>query len=480
MTPAQKTMLETYISLLPVDSRGGRDKLFRPSSIDRVILCHGSTGLIARLPPEPKRRSTKAQSEGTACHKVVEQALLGIRQPDEWTDRMVVTDPGGLDGEFVDAEMSESAQWFVDLVKDRIPEGDDCTLLVEQKLSLSPLDPKDPLLAENAGTGDVIILNRTKRRITICDLKYGKGVMVPGDSPQLKDYGLMALVSYDTDGGWNEIETVVGQPRAVREDQREKSVVFTAGELLGEFLPELINAMEASLDDNATLTPSEKGCRWCRAKHVCPKVADIALNPGQDMFSSSYEQRLMSAKAAGPITVPALVQATVDNPKPVVSEGTVVLPSILDLDPGDIATLFDRFEIYDMFQKAVKQRAAAMIQAGVTIPGWTMESRSGHRAFKVMDSIPPAFANLGATEKDIQSLLRALGVKTSDMMTEPKLRSPAQIEKKVPKAVRSLFDLLVFKPEGEPTLMRVTAGKASTTQAIRASVGAISEIEQNA
>ena len=140
----------------------------------------------------------------------------------------------------------------------------------------------DPLLAENRGTADWLIVDRLRRRLTVVDLKYGKGVMVPGDSPQLKDYALMALVSVGVGGGWETVETVVVQPRAFAEAERVKSATFTPAGLMDAFLPALVGAMEESLDPKARLTPG-KWCRWCpgagpdeRGQPVCPALADRA------------------------------------------------------------------------------------------------------------------------------------------------------------------------------------------------------------
>ena len=46
---------------------------------------------VAASAPKERRSSAYAR-EGTAAHFVAQQALEGIRQPDEWTDRMVQLD----------------------------------------------------------------------------------------------------------------------------------------------------------------------------------------------------------------------------------------------------------------------------------------------------------------------------------------------------------------------------------------------------
>ena len=460
MNQTQQRMLAELIATLPVDKDGKRDALFRPSSIDRVIGCVGSTALCARLPKTPQR-STPAQLEGSAAHKLAEEALKNIRQPEEYLDRQVRLND--IDGWFVDEEMVDSVEMYLDKVRsDMEPDGE---LFVEEKLSLAQLDPSDPLFAENRGTGDAVILNRKRRRITINDLKYGKGVMVPGDAPQLKNYALLALVRFGFD--WNEVETCVVQPRAFREAERIKSVMFSQMDLMSGFLPELAGAMHAALDPKAPLTPSDKNCMWCPAKDVCPAVRDRALYLARDAFTHASTHTASSPA----VPAPSVLIGTVDHPNPKASANVAVLPSPLSLDPADIATLLDRFDLYDTFVKAVKARAAQMMQAGLVIPGWVLESRAGNRRFKTFETIPKIFQDLGAKAADVQSLLRALGVQTSEMFTDPKMKSPAQIEKLIKrKELKTLIEQLVERPMGEPQLMR--ADPKSTRQPLPPALGA--------
>ena len=460
MTPLQHGLLKELIAV------NGGDAIFRPSSADRLIGCPGSIVLCARL-PKRDRRSTNAQLEGSAAHKVAEDALTGVRQPDEWTDRRVVLSP--TESWFVDQEMVESVCLYMSEVAAREDPGH-AEKYFEHKLSLSAVDPSDPLLAENRGTGDCVIVNHRLRKISVIDLKHDKGVMVPGDSPQLKNYALMALVSFGVNGGWQEVETVVVQPRAFREAERVKPVSFAPMDLIDGFLGEIVGAMEEALDLGARLAVG-KWCVFCKAQDVCPAYTDKALNLARDAFAAAP---LFDASSAA-LVAPIPLVGTVDVPRPQVTAGTAVLPAAIALDPGDVATLLDRFDVYDAFKKAVQQRAAQMIQAGLTVPGWAIEARSGNRRFVEPAEMPPAFAALGATGKDLPSLLRAAGAKTSDMFTDPTLKSPARIEKLLPKERRGLVELLVERPLGEPTLVRSTALKVSTTTHEAGRLGPIAE-----
>jgi hypothetical protein len=434
MTPQQQALLAELVAA------NGGDAVFRPSSADRLLGCPGSIILSARM-PKIEKRSTPAQQEGTAAHKVAEDALKGIRQPDEYTDRMVQIDDKGRDGWFVDEEMVEGVELYLGEVYAREEPGTE--RFVERRLSLSPLDPSDPLFAQNRGTGDCVVVNRKQRKLSILDLKYGKGHMVRGDSPQLKDYALMTLVSIGMEGGWDEVETVVVQPRARDEDQRIKPVSFAPMDLLDSFLGKLVSAMEEALDPHAPLRPGDH-CMWCPAKAGCPALADRAMHIARDAFAKSP---IIDAGVTA-LTVPGVLLGTIDHPKPTASTNVAVLPSPLSFDPGELSTLLDRFDLYDGFKQAVQQRAAQVIQAGVVVPGWIVEPRVGNRRFK-------------DEPKVTEEALLKIGLKPNDIYTDPKMKSVAQIEKALPKIKQGLLAPLVERPLGEPTLKRASASKAT-------------------
>lgn len=410
----------------------GGEILFRPSSISRVIHCHGSTQLIAKAPKE--RKSSFAAREGTAAHAVAEDCLRHNRTPEEWVGRKIKThdDP---DGFYVDEEMGEKIPDYLAAIDDRREPG--VQVLIEQKLSLSALDPNEPLFAQNKGTADCVIVNPAKRKLTIVDLKWGKGVMVAGDSPQLKDYALLGLLTYEMPGGWAEVETVVVQPRAFAEHERIKAFTFRPEDILVDFIGLLVGSMDAALQPNAALTPDPTGgwCRWCPAKTICPALRDSAINIARDPF---YPPPRMDAGTALTAIPNDILIGEVIEPVP---PGALVLPNAVDLDPGEIATILTRRPLWETFISGVEQRAVQLLEAGINIPGWKLVQRTGNRRWK--DADPDALA----------TALRGMGLKPTEMYTDPKLRSPAQIEKFLPKKDRDKINPYVERPLGSATLV---------------------------
>ena len=423
-----------YLVLSSLIAAAKGDALFRPSNASRWIGCPGSVQ-ASLMAPRTEAPSNFAL-EGSAAHKVAEHALRGERQPHEWMDRMVRLND--RDGWFVDEEMAELMTDYVAFVKEESVGAE--KVFYEKTLSLSPLDWGDPLLAENRGTGDVVVLDPARRRIKIIDLKYGRGVMVSASSPQPKDYGLLALVGNPIPGGWDEVEVVIAQPRAPHEAERLKRAVYPADGLLNDFLGTLLQAMTRAIEPDPPLIVGD-WCRWCPAAAHCPALRDQALNVARDAFAD----------------VPLFTPSTALPALPTIEEAKGRFPNVADLDPSEIATILDLRGLYDAFIEAVEQRAVNVSMASPgAIPGWGLKARDTHRKWKDEAVVVPAVLALGVQgliEKDFYNV---------------KLKSPAQVEKMLPKAKRGEIAGLAEKPQGGLVLVRAEEAQGQVSSAFTA------------
>jgi hypothetical protein len=430
----------------------GGEAIFRPSSADRFIGCPGSVKLAAGAPRE--RQWSPWIVEGLAAHKVAEQALKGERQLDEWSDRMVRVDDGGLYGAFCDEEMMIGLGLYLETIYS--DQNTRTETFTEHRMSLSVLDPGDPLFAQNRGTADRVHIHRHERKIRIFDLKWGRGVMVSPTSPQPKNYALLAMMNFDVEGGWREIEQTIVQPRATDPGQRVKTITYSAEEILTTFMGQMVESMEAALGDNPPLNPGAR-CRWCPAKAICPALRDQALNLAAAPDAGGIKRQ---GDLLGPIPS-HVVLGTIEDPRPVVPPGGVSLPSPVDLAPEEISAILARRHLWDTWITAVQHRAVSLLEAGATIPGWKLGRRTKRRRWK--------------DTEDVATKLREMGLKISDLYTEPKLRSPRQIEMLLEPSKRGLVAPLVERPLGDLLLMPADSIKA----AIPPSLGPISEDEED-
>lgn len=445
-------MEDRKAALAALVSAYGGEAIFRPSSADRFIGCPGSVRLIARAPKQ--QQWSPWIVEGLAAHKVSEQHLKGIRQIDEWSDRMVQVDDSGMHGAFCDEEMVIGVGLYLETIAADI--GADTECFTEHKMSLAALDPSDPLLAQNRGTADRVHVHKSRRKLRIFDLKWGRGVMVSPESPQLKDYALLGMMNFDVGGGWKEIELTVVQPRAADTAQRVKTVSYDPNDLLMGFLGQMVQSMEEALGENPSLNPGAR-CRWCPAGRaaICPALQDQAVH-----LSAPATLQRRQGDLLGPIPTDVVI-GTVEEPRPAVRAGGIALPSPTDLSAEEIASILARRHLWDTWITAVQHRAVALLETGSQIPGWKLGRRTKRRRWK-------------STETVAQDLLK-LGLKISDLYTDPKLRSPRQIEALLEPSRRGLVEPLVERPLGDVLLVPADSIKA----AIPPSLGPITENEDD-
>jgi Protein of unknown function (DUF2800) len=225
--------------------------LFAPSSAHRWINCPGSLTFPENQEAGP---SSTFADDGTASHEFAAGLLkntfmmpLQLKINGEWY--------------YLDDERREFIQIYIDDVRRRAIGG---TLFVEHWVDLSYLLGED-----QGGTCDAgIILGD---QIIVEDLKYGTGEKVHASydgkiNPQLGLYLLGLLKDAQLLG--HEIKTATGvicQPRLGHID--EFTVSIDELETFGR------EAEAATYPESNKLNPSDRTCRWCRAKSKCPALA---------------------------------------------------------------------------------------------------------------------------------------------------------------------------------------------------------------
>lgn len=398
---------------------------FRPSSIDRIILCPPSVEMSRGL---PRRPSGDAAREGSAAHRVAELCLKSGQNAEEYVDRGIdIEDGRGLI--FLDDGDCASVQVYIDHARRRmaIPGS---VHHVEYRLSMKG-HTSDPLIDANGGTADLLTLDWLNQILYVDDLKFGRGVKVYGDSAQLKNYGLMAMLTFPHPQGWKKIVTTIIQPR-IGDTEAEwiKSVEHEPYELQ-EFLFKMYDAFAKSQDPTTPLNPGEKQCLFCDGKsRPCPAIARRALEVGRKVF--------------GPVTPAMLGDPIVEAPKVSMELDKI---NLAEATVEQLAAWKEHEEMINSFFKAVSERMAHMLTGGATVPGWKMVSRSGNRKWK--------------DDKDIRAELQALGVPVDKMYAKPKLLGPAPIEKLLSAAQKKELAELFERPDGSPTLVRDTDSRGA-------------------
>lgn len=141
-------------------------------------------------------------------------------------------------------------------------------LFVEQRLPIASITGEDGA----TGTSDAVVLCDTT--LVVADLKYGMGVKVEAENnPQLQIYALAALREFSMVQDFTHVRMVIVQPRLNHISEHTMTV-----EELEEFGVSAWNAAVETRKENADLVPSDKGCKFCKAKATCTKLRETVWN----------------------------------------------------------------------------------------------------------------------------------------------------------------------------------------------------------
>lgn len=234
-----------------------------PSSSERWLNCTPS----ARLAEAAGSKTSEYAEEGTTAHELAEYALkswiAGTFYPE--CDEMPVPDEIAKNKYFSE-EMRDAVGEYINFVVGEFyemqkgPLGGSVATYLEEKLDISKFAP------ESFGSADVTLLSPSI--LHIIDLKYGKGVKVPAESPQFKMYALGALAKFNN-GSIKYVRMSVGQPRLKHYDTIEMSV------------SDLLEWATNILQPKAKLAFEGKGkqvvgswCQFCPVKATCRAQKD--------------------------------------------------------------------------------------------------------------------------------------------------------------------------------------------------------------
>lgn len=388
-----------------------------PSSSHRWMNCPGSVALIG----DEKSVTNGAAMLGTAAHKMIEimiqndhheareyhgSTFLVKADGDEETEYYP---PGtaALDPErarpgwfmFVaDEKMVEGVQQTIDEVdrlKNEMCEGTE--IFSERYFDGSWLDDR------LGGTGDVSLIEPFGKA-KLVDHKNGYILVEAKDNDQLKQYAVFLMHEHPD---CEEVEVIISQPNAPHADGLIRSQTFSVDELkLYEI--RMKEAAEATSAPDALLKTGD-WCLWCPAKPRCKAYDQMLLDEAGVDFADDAPPAMLPM----PLTTTALARKMEWVP-------------VIEAWVGNI--------------KADIQRE---LENGNEVPGWKLVRGRAKR--KIMD--------LGATVVK----LTEIGIEERDLWVEPKLKSPAQLEKlgigkDQRRAVKNAISELAFMPMGQLTI----------------------------
>jgi len=342
---------------------------YSASGSHRWLKCPASVALSEKAPPSP---SSIYAEEGTMAHSGLEMVLREFYDDES---PYFISDLESLHREMglFPSEMLDHIFYAVREIDKIHQRHQSPEIKIEHKVDLSFVFP------ETYGTVDVSFIEEFST-LTIIDFKYGAGVPVePKDNSQLLFYALGLAHEYNYN--FTEIRIVIIQPRAEHEDGYVREWICSIEELL-EWRDRFEKGVALCEDPLAPFNSGDH-CRWCPAKSMCPEISSGAMK-----------------------------QALIDFDEPT---GEMSLPMVNERTPTDYLsvalTASDKLAIWI---KGVKQAAFDALRRGEKIPGYKLVDKKSIRRWAYdMEVVTDALVNEFGEE----------------VFEEPKLKSPAQIEK---------------------------------------------------
>jgi hypothetical protein len=381
-----------------------------PSSGDRWFFCTAAPTVEEMF---PEQGESVFANEGTEAHDLLERSVQARTRPSD----LEPEHPAGKD-----------VDQMYDLVS---PCLDNPKYVV-----LSEVPVK--LCEDVYGTADLVVLDLENMALGVWDYKHGVGVRVdvPGNV-QLRIYAAAAL----KDLAWmfpapvKRIVTGIVQPRLQPQhpDGPVRQTEYTPEEI--ESFGEEVVAAAIEIEVGRTkFCPSEKACKWCRAKGNCAPQADAALEQAQSHFGMV-------------------------DPKDPESPSKVVYPEkerANRLPVEDMVLIHEAKKFITDFLNAVDQNIEKMLMSGQDVPGLKIVAGRSNRKFGKLDGDGNVVT---MTEEEIEDvLIKGCKFKKAEI-TKTTLLGPAPIEKLIDtkkrngkKKLETLLSIIV-KPEGKPTVV---------------------------
>ena len=328
-------------------------------------------------------------AEGTAAHSIGDACLKSHKDADEYLGNTIAVDEWEFE---VNREMVTGVQMYLDVVRNDMEEMGAKQIYAEQRVDLTKIHKG------MFGTSDAILIQ--DKYLKVYDFKYGRGVVDVRENTQALFYAVGALLLMDKKKEVKEIEMVIVQPRVTDPIKRW---TVTRQYLKEWGLITLRNAAQATLDENAPRIPGEKQCQFCEHKTACPELKQFALDKAMIEFDD---------------------------------EGDIDITEIDELAKVDIAEILKWSGFVQNYLKAIESKALSNLQRGEKVEGFKLVEKRAIRQW--------------SKDVNVEERLHGMGLDKDEIMSQPALLSPAQIDKLLTKdqKVELNTGLIVKKSSG--------------------------------
>lgn len=413
---------------------GRKHSRIGPSAAHRWLECPASVQRSEGVGNE----STVFAQEGSAAHTLAEHVM--VTRVDPWTLLGGVVDlqANGADavrapGTFniapddwhvfeITEEMIEAVELYRDTLLPLIEEGD--VHEYECRLDMRHVHP------DLFGTGDALIYKPQDKHLIVGDFKYGRGVAVDvTDNEQLLTYGVGALARFGVENV-DMLTLIIIQPRSYHVHGPVRRQALSVIDLM---------LFESHLGERAALTddpnaPAVAGphCRFCPVAWGC-----------KDLRRYIFEKIGIGKRAMKHLT---------DQD----------MPDVRNMSLDDIGAVLRESTIIEAWLKRVAQHGHNLAVNGQIPTGMKLVDKRAYRKF--------------TDAAAVESTLAALGYDDTDYLTEPKLRTPKQIETAIgKKEFTNLLGHLVKKDPSGVVLVPIEDHRSSVKLDKSDSFGAVED-----
>ena len=187
-------------------------------------------------------------------------------------------------------------------------------------------------------------------------------------------------------GEW--VEMVIVQPRLPVKGETVRRHRYKTSDL-ADFALELKAAIKAAKAPDAPRIPGRVQCRWCNAAGICPELREQSQQLAKTEFSM-----------------------------------------IVEMSPEKLAEIMTKIDMVDAWVKKVREYAYSEAQHGRVLPGWKLVNRQPRRKWD------------HDADYTTDMLEQCTSVDRSALFEVAKLKSPAQVEKVLPKEERAVVGKL--------------------------------------
>ncbi len=374
---------------------------FSASASYRWLTCPASVALSEKA---PRKKTTFEANEGTAAHELAEMSLTQRKMPRNFVGQTI---PVGDELFEVTQEMADFVSEYVyeilQVASTRTNPGVKDLIKVETQFNLDWLGRPGMF-----GTNDASLADTVHRKLHVFDLKYGIHDPVTAEKNYQLMYYALGILGQEGVDKFDTVRLVIVQPRCHLTGTTDWEI--SVEDLLKWKDEVLIPAYDEACSENPRFCPSEKACKYCAGKPICPEL-------GKQLTGVANTSLAIPQNQIEQITFPAPTQLT-------------------DEQIGKILLLMPLLKPYF---ESVQEMALARALNGDIIPGYKLVSgRQGNRTWKDEKAVAEAFASLG------------------DDLWEKKLLSPAKLEKLIDKMDEKQLEPFVTRSEAKLTLATIT------------------------